>query len=158
MIEESERVMKGTKHQEDWVIFHDALSLMTAVDTKQWMKQKGFLARWLLPSKDLYDNMDNLKGKYKTNPIGNSPEFMPWDAILNAGVHSSVDYHCLVAKDLEKINPVSSTRQPQRICSKHINGCLIPVQTAWFQLRLASARMFEGLSWPCTWSEQQMAA
>ena len=42
MMEESERVMQGTKHQEDWVIFHDALSLMTAVDTKQWMKKKAF--------------------------------------------------------------------------------------------------------------------
>ena len=68
-------------------------------------KKKGFLARWLLLSKDLYDNMDDLKGKYKTNLIGNSPEFMPWDAHLNADVHSSVDYHCLVAKDLDKNDP-----------------------------------------------------
>ena len=105
MMEESERIMRGTKHQEDWVIFHDALSLMTAVETKEWMEKKGFLARWVLPSKDLYDNMNDLKGKYKTNPIGNSPELMPWDAHLNADVHSSVDYHCLVAKDLKKNDP-----------------------------------------------------
>ena len=105
MMEESRRVMAGTKHQEDWKVYHDALSLMTAKETKQWMQQKGYLERWILPSDDLYENMKDLKGKYGNNPIGNSPEFMPWDAHLNADVHSSIDYHCLVSKHLDKDDP-----------------------------------------------------
>ena len=105
IMQESKRVMEGTKHQEDWKVYHDALSLMTAKETKEWMREEGFLDRWILPSSDLYNNLPILKSKYDNNPIGNSPEFMPWDAHLNADVHSSVDYHCLVAKDLSNNDP-----------------------------------------------------
>jgi hypothetical protein len=30
--------MKGTTHEKDWVFYHDALSLMTANETMEWMK------------------------------------------------------------------------------------------------------------------------
>ena len=99
---ESEAVMRGTKYQDTWRVYHDALSLMTAKDTKKWMAEAGYLHRWILPTSDLYDNMPDLKHKYNTNPIGNSPEFMPWDAHLNADVHSALDLHCTVARNLPK--------------------------------------------------------
>ena len=105
MMTESAKVMLGTKHQDDWVIYHDALSLMTAERTKNWMETKNYLGKWILPSHNLYDNLDEIKKKYKNNPLGNSPEFMPWDAHLNQDVHSSVDYHCLVSKSMADDDP-----------------------------------------------------
>ena len=89
---ESELVMKGTKYEGTWMIYHDTLSLMTAERTKQWMKDNNFFERWVLPTDDLYDNMPEIKRKYTNHPLGNSPEFMPWDAHLNQDVHSSLDF------------------------------------------------------------------
>ena len=58
---ETARAFQGTTHEDDWVIYHDALSLMTAAPCKQWMQEQGFLRRWILPSKDLYDRQPDLK-------------------------------------------------------------------------------------------------
>ena len=33
----STEIMKGTKHEDDWLIYHDALSIMTSEKTKEWM-------------------------------------------------------------------------------------------------------------------------
>ena len=58
MMTESKRVMKGTIHEDTWMIYHDALSLMTSKGTNDWMKKKGYYERWVLPSEDLYDTLD----------------------------------------------------------------------------------------------------
>ena len=49
MTNEAEKLMKGSVHEDDFYIVHDALLLMTAKETINWMKQKGYLHRWLLP-------------------------------------------------------------------------------------------------------------
>ena len=105
IIQESAKVMKGTKYEDNWMFYHDALTLMTGADTKKWMEEKDYLRRWILPSSDLYDNLPVLKQKYGTNPIGNSPEFMPWDAHLNSDIHNALDYHVLVSKHLDNADP-----------------------------------------------------
>jgi len=38
----SDKAFKGTTHEDDWLLFHDALSQMTAKETVEWMKQKMF--------------------------------------------------------------------------------------------------------------------
>ena len=38
MMKEAENVMKGSVHEDDFVIVHDALVLMTAKETIEWMK------------------------------------------------------------------------------------------------------------------------
>ena len=38
MMKEAENLMKGSVHEDDFFIVHDALVLMTAKDTIQWMK------------------------------------------------------------------------------------------------------------------------
>ena len=76
---ETARAFQGTTHENDLVIYHDALSLMTAAPCKQWMQEQGFLRRWILPSEDLFDRHPDLKQKYAGNPIGNTPEANPWD-------------------------------------------------------------------------------
>jgi hypothetical protein len=54
IISECESMMKGTKHEHDWVFYHDALSLMTAKETVSWMDERegllqkmDFASKWL---------------------------------------------------------------------------------------------------------------
>ena len=75
---EAEKLTKGSVHEDDLYIVHDALVLMAAKETIKWMKQKGYLYHWLLP-------LNGLQGgtPYDGRPVGNIPEFMPLDNILN---------------------------------------------------------------------------
>ena len=68
MINEAEKLMKGSVHEEDFFIFHDALVLMTAKETINWMRQNGYLHRWLLPLNVLQDVTP-----YAGRTVGNSP-------------------------------------------------------------------------------------
>ena len=106
MMRESERVMQGTIHEKTWMVYHDALSIMTSRSTKEWMKEKGYLDRWILPSSDLYDNLpSDARRFYAGKPVGNSPEFMPLDTHLNQDLHSSHDFHATVTQDLIDNDP-----------------------------------------------------
>ena len=49
MMKEAEDLMKGHFHEETIFIVHDALVLMTAKETIQWMKENNYYHRWLLP-------------------------------------------------------------------------------------------------------------
>ena len=73
--------MKGSVHEDNLFIVHDALVLMTAKETIQWMKKKNYYHRSLLP-------MNGLQGgtPYAGRPVGNSPEFMPLDNSLNRDI------------------------------------------------------------------------
>ena len=42
MMKEAENLMKGSVHEDDLFIVHDALVLMTAKETIQWMKEKKY--------------------------------------------------------------------------------------------------------------------
>ena len=106
MMTESARIMKGTIHEKTWMVYHDALSIMTSKSTKEWMKQKGYLERWILPSSDLYDNLPiQARKSYQGKPVGNSPEFMPLDTHLNQDLHSSHDYHATLTQYLKDDDP-----------------------------------------------------
>jgi hypothetical protein len=50
IVVETARVYKGTKNEDDWMFYHDALSLMTAKETIRWMQEKDYLKRWILPT------------------------------------------------------------------------------------------------------------
>jgi hypothetical protein len=92
MVGESQRVMKGTHHEDDWYFYHDALSLMTATQTIDWMREKDYLRRWLLPVNMLSEDDADLKN-FLNRPIGNSPEMMPWDCSLNKDIKDEVMRH-----------------------------------------------------------------
>ena len=89
MVNESQRVMKGTYHEDDWFFYHDALTLMTATSTIEWMRKKDCLKRWLLPVNNLSQDDKDLKS-YLGRPIGNSLEMMPWDCSLNKDLKDAV--------------------------------------------------------------------
>jgi hypothetical protein len=35
-------MFKGANREQDWLFYHDALSLLTAHKTVAWMKEKGY--------------------------------------------------------------------------------------------------------------------
>ena len=41
MMDEAEKLMKGSVHEDAFYIVHDALVLMTAKETINWIKEKG---------------------------------------------------------------------------------------------------------------------
>ena len=84
---EAERLMKGSVHEDNFYIVHDALVLMTAKETINGMKQKGYLHRWFLPLNGLQDGTP-----YAGRPVGNSPEFMPLDNSLNRDILQSLRF------------------------------------------------------------------
>ena len=46
-------VMKNTQYKDNWLFYHDALTLMKGEDCKEWMHNKGILKHWILPVKHL---------------------------------------------------------------------------------------------------------
>ena len=48
MMKEAENLMKGSVHEDNLFIVHDALVLMIAKETIEWMKEKNYYHRWLL--------------------------------------------------------------------------------------------------------------
>ena len=121
IFQESEKIMHGTKHEKDWMVYHDALSLMTSKESKDYMRNKGYLTKWILPSEDLFDNSPDLKNyKYAKNPPGNSPEFMPWDTHLNKDLHDSHDEHVIRTRFLPDKHPHKfSGSTPRNIASSY---------------------------------------
>ena len=77
MMDEAEKVMKGSVHEDDFCIVHDALVLMTAKEKIKWMRQKEYLHRWLFPLNGLQDSTP-----YAGSPVGNIPKFMPLDNLI----------------------------------------------------------------------------
>jgi hypothetical protein len=77
---ESEKAFKNTKYESNCIFYHDALLLMTAKETISWMKKMDYWKRWLLPFNNFNTEADLCA--FKGQPIGNSPEMMPWDCSL----------------------------------------------------------------------------
>ena len=99
MMDEAEKVMKGSVHEDDLYIVHDDLVLMTAKERINWMKQKGYLHHWLIPLNGLQDGTP-----YAGRPVGNSPEFMPLDNSLNRDILKS-----LPKKGSQVLNPINAS-------------------------------------------------
>ena len=79
-------------HEDDFYIVHDALLLMTAKETINWTRKKGYLYRWLLPLNGLQDGTP-----YSSRTVGNSPAFMSLDNILNRDILHSLLFHFVLS-------------------------------------------------------------
>ena len=66
---------------------------MTAKATIKWMKENNYFHRWLLSMNGLQDGTP-----YDGRPVGNSPEFMPLDNILNRDILRSLHFHCVLSR------------------------------------------------------------
>ena len=85
--------MKGSVHEDDFFIVHDALVLMTAKETIQWMKEKNYYHCWLMPMNGLQD-----RTPYAGRPVSNSPEFMPLENIINRDILHSLRFNCVLSR------------------------------------------------------------
>ena len=101
--------MKGSVHENHFYIVHDALVLMTAKETINWMKEKGYLHHWLLTINGLQDGTP-----YAGRPVGNSPEFMPLYNSLNRDIMQSLRFHCVLSNSI--IDGKEITEEESKLC------------------------------------------
>ena len=119
---ESERIMRGTKYELTWSVYHDALSLMTAKDSIEYMKEKNWYHHWVLPLNGLQDNQG--LNRYRDRPVGNMPEAMPWDMSLNRDLHSIVRRHVAETSMLPKDDPNKFSLATPTKAFRAYNRCL----------------------------------
>lgn len=100
MITQSQILMNGTRFQDNWYFFHDALSLMTAKSTVQWMISKDYYKHWLLPLENL-----NFGTKFHGRPTGNRPEICCLDCTLFRDVESCIGAHLALTRNLAIDDP-----------------------------------------------------
>ena len=93
MMKEAENLMKGSIHEDDFFIVHDALVLMTEKETIEWMKENNYYHRWLFPMNGFQD-----RTHYAGRPVGNSPEFMPLENSLNRDILHCLRFHCILSR------------------------------------------------------------
>ena len=68
---------------------------MTAKKTVRWMNLKEYYKRWLIPQLGCNENT-----VFQCRPVGNSPEFMPLDMLLNNDIQLSLSLHCTITAHL----------------------------------------------------------
>ena len=84
--------------------YHDALSFMTAKETRKWMKEKGYEEMWILPEIYLFSRNLVLK-RYRSRPPGNIPELCNIDSCLNEDFQKAVDCNVRYTYLLHKLDP-----------------------------------------------------
>ena len=95
-----EETKKCFPDSEDWWVYHDALSLMTAKSSVEYMKKKNYYEHWVLPEQDYVHDLPQCK-RFGSRPVGNRPEVMPLDQQLNKDVHDGVDRHVILTQHLD---------------------------------------------------------
>ena len=111
----SRDVFAGTKYENKWFVYHDALSLLTSAASIEYIKEKGFFKHLILPENGLNDGTC-----YANRVVGSHPEMMPLDAHLNADIHKAVDNHAIITKHLPKEHPLKfSKRTPKHMSSAY---------------------------------------
>ena len=104
---------KGTKYEDSYLIYHDALSTMCDKDCKKWMDEVGILKRWIRPVLGLNDEIiivdENGIAKrnihYSGRPVGDCPETMPLDNSLFRDFRCSFDFHVTMTCMLPRTDP-----------------------------------------------------
>ena len=91
MMKEEYKLMKGCVHEEDFIIFHYALVLLTAKETITWIKENNYFNCWFLTMNGIQDGTP-----CDGNPVDNSPGFMPLDNSLNRYILHSLCFHCVL--------------------------------------------------------------
>ena len=106
---EADKLMKGSVHEDDLFIVHDALVLMTEKETINWMRKNGYLHRWLLPLNWLHYGTS-----YAGHPVGNSPEFIPLDNSLNRDILHSFLMHSVLSSNI--VNAEETNKEKRNMC------------------------------------------
>ena len=92
---------------ERFVIWHDALSMFVSSANRTWMQEqhapdgRTYYDCFVFPQRGLNGG---IKG-YEHRPVGNSPEFMPWDASLFMDFNFALWRHEAITANLDKDDP-----------------------------------------------------
>ena len=92
MMNETENLMKGSVHEDKFIIEQNYLVLMIAKETINWMRNNGYLHIWLLPLNGLQDGT-----LYAGRTVGNSTEFMRLDNLLNCDILYSLHMYIVLS-------------------------------------------------------------
>ena len=108
---ETDEMMKGTQFKGKGMFKHDALSLMTAIETRDWMKVtfvngRSLYSRWLLPEAGL-NNVLEVEGskptaRFANRPPGNVPRLMSLDECANKNLMDCVNRHISATKRMDR--------------------------------------------------------
>ena len=103
-----EHMVKATKAaldgSEDFHICHDALQQLFETKTREWMKERGYLDKFIFPVAGLLDWIHYCH-HWWYRPPGNSPDLMPLDASLNKDLHDGVRRNCQATSHLDDADP-----------------------------------------------------
>ena len=111
IFEASRDFFKGTVYEDDFFVYHDALSFMTSKESQNYCLQKGY--RLILPQLGL-----NKGTIYNNRPVGNLPALMPMDAHLNKDIHQCVDFHVMLTKYLPDDDERKFTKRTPKLMAK----------------------------------------
>ena len=109
MMNEAEKLTKGSVHQDDFFIVHNDLVLMTAKEKINWMRKNGYLHIWLLPLNGLQDGTP-----YACRPVGNIPQFMPLDNLLNRDILNYLRMHSFLSRYI--LDQEETDKEERNIC------------------------------------------
>ena len=120
MAKELDRLMKGTQFAGKAMFKHDALSLMSAKETRLWMQRtfvngRSIYSRQLLPQAGLNERIEVEGGgrfnmRYANRPPGNLPRIMSLDEYANNALVVATNEHVSVTRDLPRGPDVHSNR------------------------------------------------
>ena len=113
MFIETKKIFVGTTHQDDWMLYHDALSLFTAKDSYNYMKERGYYEHLILPQNGLSSGTI-----YSDRMVGMRPDAMPLDAHLNQDFHVCVDRHVNLTQHLPCYLPDGKTPYPNKFSKR----------------------------------------
>ena len=106
----------GTQHENEWYVYHDALSLFTSTNSIAYMKQKNYFQHLILPENGL-NNKINGSSNFANRVVGNHFEMMPLDSHLNQDLHKSVDVHTIITKSLNHNDPLKFSKRTPKVMS-----------------------------------------
>ena len=128
-------IFRGTVNHDTYMWSHDALTQLMDNECQQWMKEKGFLDKWIVPvlgcnSKITITKPDNTTAtstRYSQRPPGNSPEIMPNDNSLNRDLKCSHDLSVSLTNHLPMSDPRKFSKYTPKAISRGILKIFDPV-------------------------------
>jgi hypothetical protein len=116
MVEETQKVTKGTNHEGHGKFYHDVLTLMTCKKSIRNMKDRDYFKHWILPLEGLQHGT-----RYNESIPGDIPELMPLDETLNMDIHASARFHVAITAYLPDGDPIKySFSTPKEISRAHL--------------------------------------
>jgi hypothetical protein len=120
--EQTAFAMHGTNHQDDWLVYRNGLSLMSAKCTVKWMMNtttpdaKKYIDGWTLPELGYNDDIPRFGGR----PIGDLPESMPLDNTLNNDLKVSTPINVIDTVPLKEDDKRKFSLSAPKWCSEAI--------------------------------------